>query len=43
MMGEASIRDWFGQQLLDVKEAIGWQGRLRGAMSVFYLSGPFSC
>ena len=41
MMGEASIRDWFGQQLLDVKEAIGWQGRLRGAMTVFYLSGPF--
>ena len=40
-MGEAGIRDWFGQQLLDVKEAIGGQGRLRGAMTVFYLLGPF--
>ena len=40
-MGEVGIRDWFGQQLLDVKEAIGGQGRLRGAMTVFYLLGPF--
>ena len=40
-MGEAGIRDWFGQQLLDAKEAIGGQGRLRGAMTVFYLLGPF--
>ena len=40
-MGEAGIRDWFGQQLLDVKKAIGGQGRLRGAMTVFYLLGPF--
>ena len=40
-MGEEGIRDWFSQQLLDVKEAIGGQGRLRGAMTVFYLLGPF--
>ena len=40
-MGEAGIRDWFGQQLLGAKEAIGGQGRLRGAMTVFYLLGPF--
>ena len=40
-MGEAGIRDWFGQQLLGAKEAIGGQGRLRGGMTVFYLLGPF--
>jgi len=40
-MSEASIRDWFGQQLSDVKDAIGGQRRLRGAMTVFYLLGPF--
>ena len=40
-MGEGTIRDWCGQQLLDVKDAIGGQGRLRGAMTVFYLLGPF--
>lgn len=39
-MGEAGIRDWFGQQLLDVKEAIEGQGRLRGTLTVFYLLGP---
>ncbi len=41
MIGEAGIRDWFGQQLLDMKEVIGGQGRLRGAMTAFYLLGPF--
>ena len=40
-MGEGGIHDWFGQQLLDIKEAIGGQGRLRGGMTVFYLLGPF--
>ena len=40
-MGEAGIRDWFGQQLLDMREAIGGQGRLCGAMTAFYLLGPF--
>ena len=41
MMGEAGIRDWFGEQLVNVKEAIGGQGRWRGAMTIFYLLGPF--
>ena len=40
-MVEAGIRDWFGQQLLEAKEAIGGQGILRGAMTIFYLLGPF--
>lgn len=40
-MGEAGIRDWFGEQLVNVKEAIGGQGRWRGAMTIFYLLGPF--
>ena len=41
MIGEAGIRDWFGEQLVNVKEAIGGQGRWRGAMTIFYLLGPF--
>ena len=40
-MGKAGIRDWLGNQLVNVKEAIGEQGRLRGAMTCFYLLGPF--
>ena len=40
MMGEAGIRDWFDEQLVNVKEAIGGQAR-RGAMTIFYLLGPF--
>ena len=43
MIGEASIRDWLSNQLVNLKEAIGDQGRLRGAMTCFYLLGPFSC
>ena len=41
MMDKSRIRDWFCQQLLDVKEVIGEQGRLSGAMTSFYLLGPF--
>ena len=41
MIGEASIRDWLSNQLVNLKEAIGDQGRLRGAMTCFYLLGPF--
>ena len=40
-MDKSGIRDWFGKQLLDVKEVIGEQGRLSGAMTIFYLLGPF--
>ena len=41
MIGEARIRDWLSNQLVNLKEAIGDQGRLRGAMTCFYLLGPF--
>ena len=41
MIGEAGIRDWLSNQLVNLKEAIGDQGRLRGAMTCFYLLGPF--
>ena len=40
-MGEAGIHDWFGQQLASVKETIVGQGLVRGAMTIFYLLGPF--
>ena len=40
-MGEAGIHDWFGQQLASLKETIVGQGLVRGAMTIFYLLGPF--
>ncbi len=40
-MDEAGIRSLLGQQLVELKETIDGQGRLRGAVSVFYLLGPF--
>ena len=40
-MSETGIRDWLGQELVSVKEAIGGQERLQFAITIFYLLGPF--
>ena len=40
-MSEVGIRNWFGQQLGAAKVALLELGRLRGAVTVFYLLGPF--